>query len=77
MNPFMKKLYRVFAGPQIGDIYVRDRLQQNPFAEEDRYYVEIIDKKQGWIQYKSVQFSKTNVAEWEAKMFTRNFTYFS
>lgn len=52
MKLFLKKLYRYFAGPQIGDLYYREARYANPFKNgSETDVVVVIDKKDNWIQF--------------------------
>lgn len=52
MKIVLQKIYRYFAGPQIGDLYYREARYLNPFKNEgETDVVVVIDKKDNWIQF--------------------------
>lgn len=52
MKIVLQKIYRFFAGPQIGDLYYREARYLNPFKNEgETDVVVVIDKKDNWIQF--------------------------
>lgn len=52
MKIVLQKIYRFFAGPQIGDLYYREARYLNPLKNEsETHVVVVIDKKDNWIQF--------------------------
>ena len=73
MKKLMTKLHRFLFGPHIGDIYVRNDQPVNPFLHWEPHLVEIVDKKDGWVQIKHL--SNGSIQEWSIKMFRSNFLF--
>ena len=53
MKIILQKIYRFFAGPQIGDLYYRDVSYGNPFNESESNVVIVIDRRDQWVQFQN------------------------
>jgi hypothetical protein len=73
MKKLITKLRRFLFGPQIGDVYVRNDRPVNPFQQWEPQLVEIVDKRDGWVQIKYM--SNGSIREWSVKMFQQNFIF--
>lgn len=51
LRPFKKKVAVLVNEPEIGEEWVMETEIENPFVENFFIVVEIVDKKNGWVEY--------------------------
>lgn len=77
MKKWMTKLHRFLFGPQIGDVYVHNDRPVNPFQPFDDHLVEIIDKKDHWVQIKHIasKYRQCSTQEWSIRNFLSRYQF--